>query len=313
MFGCRTYEGPFFHIAACNVYISEGRDGKIIQKLNESVQNDNPSDTQRASLAHVFVDASYNRTGFTLIGSRLDAVVHGVLQLSKTALSLIDLREHDATHPRLGVVDHISCHPLEDGGMGGARDCAVAIAKGLGDGIGIPTYLYGTASRDAAQLSDIRRHFGYFKPDTSGKRNQGWSGAIVASDENAVIETLSPSFGPHKVRPEWGIACVGSVPWVTNHNVVLATKDLAIAKHIARMVSERGGGLPAVQAMGLEVQGAVEVACNLLDSSQTNTDMVDDLISKLGRDIYGVEIERSYQTGKTKDQLVDLLSNKFNK
>ena len=278
--------------------------------------NNSPSDIHSASLAHVFVDSSYNRTGFTLIGSRLDKMVHGVLELSKMALSLIDLRDHHATHPRLGVVDHISCHPLDDGGMGGARDCAVAIARALGDEIGIPTYLYGTASPNKAQLSDIRRHFGYFKPDKSSERNQEWSGAIVSSDENAtssMIETLSPSFGPHKVRPEWGISCVGSVPWVINHNVVLTTEDLAVAKHIARRVSERGGGLPAVQAMGLEVQGAVEVACNLLDSSHTTTAMVDELISKLGRDIYGVEIARSYQTGKTRDQLVDLLSNKINK
>eukprot|EP00889_Picochlorum_renovo_P000243 jgi/Picre1/27273/NNA_000242.t1 len=62
-----------------------------------------------------------------------------------------------------------------------------------------------------------------------------------------------PAFGPSVVRPEWGIACVGSVPWVVNHNVVLNTPDVAVAKDIARRVSERGGGLQAVQAMGLEV------------------------------------------------------------
>ena len=28
------------------------------------------------------------------------------------ALSSLDLRAHTASHPRLGVVDHISCHPL---------------------------------------------------------------------------------------------------------------------------------------------------------------------------------------------------------
>ena len=34
------------------------------------------------------------------------------VQLSKAALSLLDLRQHTATHPRLGVVDHIVCNPL---------------------------------------------------------------------------------------------------------------------------------------------------------------------------------------------------------
>lgn len=34
------------------------------------------------------------------------------VQLSKAALSLLDLQQHTATHPRLGVVDHIVCNPL---------------------------------------------------------------------------------------------------------------------------------------------------------------------------------------------------------
>lgn len=34
------------------------------------------------------------------------------VQLSKAALSLLDLQQHTATHPRLGVVDHITCNPL---------------------------------------------------------------------------------------------------------------------------------------------------------------------------------------------------------
>lgn len=35
-----------------------------------------------------------------------------VVKLSKAALSQLDLRQHTATHPRLGVVDHIVCNPL---------------------------------------------------------------------------------------------------------------------------------------------------------------------------------------------------------
>ena len=34
------------------------------------------------------------------------------VRLAQAALSVLDLRQHAATHPRLGVVDHISCHPL---------------------------------------------------------------------------------------------------------------------------------------------------------------------------------------------------------
>lgn len=48
-----------------------------------------------------------------------------------------------------------------------------------------------------------------------------------------------------------GVAAVGASPWVTNLNVPLATGDLAAARHIARAVSTRGGGLPHVEAMAL--------------------------------------------------------------
>ena len=34
------------------------------------------------------------------------------MRLSRAALQLLDLRRHDASHPRLGVVDHIALHPL---------------------------------------------------------------------------------------------------------------------------------------------------------------------------------------------------------
>lgn len=47
------------------------------------------------------------------------------------------------------------------------------------------------------------------------------------------------------------MATVGAGPWVINCNVPLNTPDLAIARDIARRVSERGGGLPLVDAMGL--------------------------------------------------------------
>ena len=39
-------------------------------------------------------------------------LIAGALALSSSALSLIDLRTHSATHPRLGALDHISVHHL---------------------------------------------------------------------------------------------------------------------------------------------------------------------------------------------------------
>lgn len=37
-----------------------------------------------------------------------------VVALAEAALGTLDLTKHASTHPRIGVVDHISCHPLTD-------------------------------------------------------------------------------------------------------------------------------------------------------------------------------------------------------
>lgn len=51
------------------------------------------------------------------------------VQLARAALAAIDLRLHSASHPRLGVVDHISCHPL---GTGAALSTAAEAARLIG-------------------------------------------------------------------------------------------------------------------------------------------------------------------------------------
>lgn len=40
-------------------------------------------------------------------------LVGAATALAKDALSRLNLSDHDASHPRLGVVDHISCHNLD--------------------------------------------------------------------------------------------------------------------------------------------------------------------------------------------------------
>ena len=49
------------------------------------------------------------------------------------------------------------------------------------------------------------------------------------------------------------------------YNVYLDTKDVAIAKEIAKQIRTSSGGLPAVQASGFEVNGLAQVSMNLLD------------------------------------------------
>ena len=50
--------------------------------------------------------------------------------LSRAALRELDLRQHDATHPRLGIVDHISCQPVgPEATLSDAANVAIRIGK----------------------------------------------------------------------------------------------------------------------------------------------------------------------------------------
>lgn len=96
-----------------------------------------------------------------------------VLQLTAEACKLIDLQQHRATHPRLGAVDHIVCHPLDhkehdaqpsckalssqDAASCMARALATALAEAQPE---LPIMLYGSASADAVRLQDVRRSCG---------------------------------------------------------------------------------------------------------------------------------------------------------
>jgi hypothetical protein len=75
-----------------NVYISEGRhEGRLSQLRSAAAGGCGGS-----HLLHVFVDGSYNRTGFTIGGVGADGVQATVVQLCQKAFALLDLTESEA-------------------------------------------------------------------------------------------------------------------------------------------------------------------------------------------------------------------------
>lgn len=64
------------------------------------------------------------------------------VRLAQAALRVVDLRRHAATHPRLGVVDHVLCSPLGSSDASQAVQAAAAIARTLAGGDPpVPVYL----------------------------------------------------------------------------------------------------------------------------------------------------------------------------
>lgn len=249
------------------------------------------------------VDAPYSRTGFTVCVDRSaggdDALALLALELARACERHIDLRAHEATHPRLGALDHIYVSPLGASTLAEAADAARLCAEAVA-GVGVPVAAYGALSPNCARLAAVRRRLGYFK----GSKRGTWRGAATDGDE-----PFSFDFGPRAAHPSQGICCVGAVEWVVNYNVPLATDDLELARRCARAVSERGGGLPRVEAAGLpHGNGAVEVACNLLDhdgadgsDSPSVQAFVEDYVRARRP---GVAVGKGYNTNPTPQELL---------
>src|SRR5439155_5915278 len=79
-----------------------------------------------------------------------------------------------------------------------------------------------------------------------------------------------PDVGPKRIHPTAGATAIGARPFLVAFNVYLDTGDVTIAKDIARRIRTSGGGLPAVQASGFEVEGKAQVSMNLLDIDVTS-------------------------------------------
>jgi glutamate formiminotransferase len=77
---------------------------------------------------------------------------------------------------------------------------------------------------------------------------------------------LAPEFGPADLHPTAGGVMLGARSPLIAFNVNLHA-PLAVAREIAAVVRERGGGFPGVRALGLDLPcaGVVQVSMNVED------------------------------------------------
>ena len=119
----------------------------------------------------------------------------------------------------------------------------------------LPVFLYANAATrpERVKLADVRR--GQYEGLKSEIEEPG----------------RAPDFGPSHLHPSAGAVAVGARPFLIAYNINLASRDVELAKRIARRVRESGGGLPKVQANGfwIEELGRAQVSMNILDFTVT--------------------------------------------
>lgn len=291
-------------LACCKVYISESRNKFALESIERAAKL-----FPEARIINKFEDESYNRVGYTLVSklcqnscSNLCPLKDAVFAMVKSALEEVDLNMHHGSHPRVGVVDHICFHPLANTSLEQVASIARSLATDIGTNLEVPTFLYGAAHERGRTLASLRRELGYFKPDTHGN--------IWAGGPNSQHLPLDPDEGPNQVNRSQGVILIGTTKWVDNYNVPIFSTDISAVGRIAKCVSERGGGLPTVQAMGLaHGKGLTEVACNLLDPSKVGGDKVQHEVERLANGeglVAGTGYYTDFPEGKIVDTFLEL-------
>lgn len=238
---------PFLLESVPNV--SEGRRPEVVARLAAAA-----SSGSGVRLLDLSSDPDHNRSVLTLAGEP-EGLHQGLLALYEAALAEIDLTRHQGVHPRIGAVDVVPFVPLGETPMEVAVAAANRLAPGVAERFGLPVYLYERAARRAERmlLADIRR--GGFEGLAARLADPVWA----------------PDLGPPRPHPMAGATVIGARFFLIAFNAVLATSDVAVARAIARRVRERGGGLPAVRAMGVHLasRGLAQVSMNLVDYRRT--------------------------------------------
>ncbi len=257
----------------CVPNISEGRDEKKIYLIIEEVRRH-----KGVRLLDVSSDQDHHRSVLTFIGEPR-AVKEAALSMAFKALELIDMREHRGAHPRLGAVDVVPFVPIQGVEMAEAVEVAHTFGKELGSK-GVPVYYYEEAatSPERKDLPSIRK--GEYEGLLEKLNDPKWK----------------PDEGPAVFNAKSGAAVVGARFPLVAYNVNLKTRDLAVAREIARKVRFKDGGFPCVRAMGVELKekGMVQVSMNLTNYRVTGVAKVFDFIReealKKGVEIGGSEI-----------------------
>jgi glutamate formiminotransferase len=219
---------------------SEGRDRATIDAIGAAL-------AAHARVLDVHSDADHNRSVFTLVGDE-DALVESLLAGIATARDRIDLRRHEGVHPRIGAADVVPLVPLRPEELPRAQEAAVRVAARVGETLGLPVFLYG-ALADGRGPAFFRRG----GPEELQRR-------IDAGE-------LAPAFGPGRLDERAGAVLVGARRPLIAFNVNLAGADVEVARTIAAVVRESGGGFPGVRALGLDLPraGLAQVSMNVED------------------------------------------------
>lgn len=258
----------------CVPNFSEGRRAEVVEEIVRTV-----GQIDGVTVLDFSRDETHNRSVVTFAGAA-EPVVRAATAAVGRAVELIDMEQHTGAHPRIGSVDVIPFVPLGTTRMEECVDLARRFGEQIARTYELPVYLYGEAALrpDRMRLADVR------KGQYEGLK------ADLGSDP-----ARDPDFGPKRPHPRAGAVAVGARKPLIAFNVNLATDDITLAQRIAEAIRESSGGLPAVQAMAVQLENPgqphyAQVSMNLVDWERTGIAKVVGEIRHLARQ-FGADID----------------------
>jgi len=268
-------------IIECVPNFSEGRDLRILDEISAAV-----SGTEGVRLLHRDPGKATNRTVFTFVGHP-ESVVEAAFRAISVASRLIDMRQHQGEHARMGATDVCPFIPISGISMEETVAYSRQLAKRVGEELKIPVYLYEASAAHAGRrnLADIRA--GEYEGLPAKLKDPNWQ----------------PDFGPALFNPQSGATVIGARPFLVAYNINLNTPSVRLANSVAFDVREAGrvkreghpitgkivldedgqpqripGTLKSVKAVGwyIEEYKTAQISMNLTDLSQTPLHMAFD-------------------------------------
>lgn len=261
-------------IIECVPNFSEGRDLRILDEISAAI-----SSTEDVRLLHRDPGKATNRTVFTFVGHP-EAVVEAAFRAISVAGRLIDMRQHQGEHARMGATDVCPFIPISGISMEDTVAYSRKLAKRVGEELNIPVYLYESSATHPGRknLADIRA--GEYEGLPAKLQDPYWK----------------PDFGPAVFHPQSGATVIGARPFLVAYNINLNTSSVRLANSVAFDVREAGrvkreghpitgkilcdedgqplripGTLKAVKAVGWYIKEykTAQISMNLTDLTQT--------------------------------------------
>jgi glutamate formiminotransferase/formiminotetrahydrofolate cyclodeaminase len=288
-------------LVECVPNFSEGRDQTVIDAIAAEVET-----VEGVKLLDVDPGAATNRTVVTFVGPP-EQVIEAAVRCGRKAAELIDMSQHTGEHPRFGCMDVCPLIPVAGVTMDETAEYARALAKRLGEEVGLSIYCY-----EFAALSEQRRNLAVVRAG----EYEGLAARLADPD-------WTPDFGPAAFNARSGATAVSARKFLIAYNVNLNTTSTRRANAIAFDVREKGrvkrkgnpltgevvldekgekvwvpGALKACKGIGwfIEEYGVAQISMNLTDTDVTPVHVAFDEVCKKA-DERGVRVTGSELVG----------------